>query len=609
MTIQEAQDSYETYTFGSVVAGGVETSGAEIAAQAAGLAKWFSQLGSEPGDRIAIITTDTTAFTITFAACLHNGLTAVVIDPLAAPGEVARMLKVTRAVATIADDAVVEALDGGAHAMALEPKLLVRREVRQKSKGLGNLLSKFLRTAPAENGPWLDDIKPQTMNWDLSNVDEEVPAYVIFTSGTTSKPKGVVVSRRALFAHLDTMRQVFGYGPEATFLNYLPLHHTDGLVHGPAATLLTGMQLIRPSDFSMQAANALPELLRAHHVTHFLAVPTMLSIIHRIFESRQDLFQTEWFRHAISIAGYLPEKFWGDFEQTFDVRISNVYGLSETVSGSLYCGPLDESYRHGTLGKPVDCQVRIVDDEGAPVADQESGVLQIAGSHLMAGYLDDPEATAAILKDGWLDTGDIVKRRNDGFFEFVGRRKAIINRGGVAVYPEDVRRALEELDWIREVEVVGAPDPVFEEIILVCAVLEPGKSERDVHTACMALLAPERRPDRVFLMSSLPRGPSGKVRREEVLAQALQTVETPAELEDTVAEDVLTLAAEVFQVERHDLSAETTADEVANWDSYAQLELVMQIEEKFTLRLSPKDLMQLRSLGDAIEIVRQRQKD
>ena len=307
----------------------------------------------------------------------------------------------------------------------------------------------------------------------------------------------------------------------------------------------------------------------------------------------------------VSTAGYLPEEFWQAFETTFDVLLSNFYGMTETVSGSLYCGPAAASYRRGTLGKPVDCTLRIVDEHGAPCPPGEVGRLEIAGTHLMDGYLSNPEATTAVLRDGWLDTGDLFRVDGDGFYVFAGRRKTVIKRGGITIYPEDVRRALETIAWVREVEVIGAPDPTFEQIVIVCAVLDPGKTAADVHAECARRLAPERRPDRVLQMTDLPRGPSGKVQREALLARATQG---PAETSDdgSVPGRVRAIAARIFQVDLAALGDDTGPGDVPNWDSYAQIELAMALEKQFSVRLTPKDLMQLRSIGHAVAIVTRR---
>jgi long-chain acyl-CoA synthetase len=349
---------------GSIVDAEEAIPGREISRRAGAIARALWDAKLRPGDRVALATADDAAFFVAFAACLATGLTAVVIDPRAAPGEVARMLTRAAPRALVADGAVARAVDGSSGVSSLAATILVGAD-----DAGGGVLARWRtwRTAnPRADSMRFDAVaRGGDTGLEWREIDDAVPAYVMFTSGTTSTPKGVVISRRALFRHVRTLADVFGYGPDATLLHYLPLHHTDGLVHGPCAALLTGMHVVRPGPFSPLAAERLPDLLRDHRVTHFLAVPTILSFVQRIFATHPDLFRTGWFRHAISTAGYLDPQFWLEFETTFGLRLANFYGMTETVSGSVYCGPADTSYRRGTLGTPVDCRLRIVGEDGA----------------------------------------------------------------------------------------------------------------------------------------------------------------------------------------------------------------------------------------------------
>jgi len=430
---------------------------------------------------------------------------------------------------------------------------------------------------------------------------DELPAYIMFTSGTTSSPKAVVVSRGALHHHVNTLSGVFGYGEDARLLIYLPTHHTDGLVHGVAASLLTGMTVIHPGPFT--ASVDLGQALRSNIISHFLAVPTMLSLIRRTFGDRADLFQYDGFRNVISTAGYLDAKLWEEFQEFYGVRVSNFYGMTETISGSLYCGPDNENYRLGTVGKPVDAEVRIVDECGTILPPEKVGELQISGGHLMTGYLDDPEATQAAMMDGWLSTGDLFFQDVDGFFHIVGRQKNIIKRGGITVYPEDIRRLIADMPGVLAVEVIGRPDPMFEEIIVACVVVEAGVGAENIRAMCRQELAPERRPDRVELMASLPHGPTGKVQREALIALLEgrdRKVKTP---QASIRSRVISLAADTFATEPADLDEASSPDTVVNWDSFAGMEFVLALEKEFDLRLSARDIMRMRNIGQALEMV------
>ena len=204
---------------------------------------------------------------------------------------------------------------------------------------------------PATALPALDALARTQGDWEPAEFADDVPACIICTSGTTSSSKATVLSRGALRAHVETLARIFGYGAGARFLNLLPTHHVDGLVHGVYASLMTGMTNVQPGLFSVGLD--IGELLRRSGATHFVSNPNMLAIIRRSFGDRPDLFRTGSFRMLASSAGVLDAKFWREFQDFFGVRLNNFYGLTETVSGSIYCGPADDTFRLGTLGKPL----------------------------------------------------------------------------------------------------------------------------------------------------------------------------------------------------------------------------------------------------------------
>lgn len=578
---------------------------ADLRQQADAVARYWHAQGLGPGDRVALLTGEADVFYACFTACLAFGFAAVIIDPAAPAGEAARMLTRAKPKSLVADAGTLAALSAS-HPAAVPEICIASDPAPARGNGLWRKVRAFSRR-PAPAWPSFAALACEGSEpMPLPTLSDTLPAYVMFTSGTTSRPKAVVISRRALFRHLTTLATVFDYGADARMLHYLPLHHTDGLVHGPAAAIATGMTIVAAGAFSADAVQNLPQALRDNRITHFLAVPTMLALIRRLLSERRDLFATDAFCHLISTAGYLREKQWADFEMHFGLRVSNFYGMTETVSGTLYCGPSDSTYRRGSLGKPVDAALRIVADDGSIDPRGSEGELQIRGEHLMAGYLDDPDATSSVLTDGWLATGDLFRIDDDGFYHFVGRRKNIIKRGGITVYPEDIQKLIADLPGVREVDVVGRPDADFEETIVVCAVVETGMNENKIAAACAAGLAPERRPDRIVLLDSLPRGPSGKVQRDALIAQldaASAATEKTGGGQQTLECQVIAIAADVFSMESDAIDIASTPESLPNWDSFAHLQLVLSLEKRFGIRLKPKDVMQLRSIGHAVDIV------
>ena len=500
------------------------------------------------------------------------------------------MLEASSPTAIIADEPIVSRLD--AVDAAKKPSLVIRTSEISNS----NSITRWLRRKR--------EFSESSEPWSLGTVGRrkrKEPAYVIFTSGTTSRPKGVVVSRRALRYHVSTLAQVFNYGADARLLCYLPTHHTDGLVHGVAASLLTGMTIIHPGPF--QQSSDVAADLRDNKITHFLAVPTMLAMIKRTLGDCSSLFQLDDFKCLASTAGYLDEKLWEDIENLFGIRLSNFYGMTETVSGSLYCGPDDASYRLGTLGKPVDADLRIIDENGSEVAVDTVGQLQISGKHMMTGYLDDTDATDAVLDSGWLSTGDLFRSDSAGFYYFAGRLKSIIKRGGITVYPEDIRKVVCAVPGVKEAEVVGLPNAVFEEIIAVAVIAEGSLNIDDIRISCNKRLAPERRPDVVEVLPELPRGPSGKVLQDELIATLTVVSAKGVAPDNSVSYQVVAVAAKTFSVDIRELDNSSSPESIENWDSYAGMEFVLALEKQFSLRLSARSIMQIDSIGKAIETI------
>jgi long-chain acyl-CoA synthetase len=295
----------------------------------------------------------------------------------------------------------------------------------------------------------------------VSEVDaapESATALILFTSGTTSRPKGVELTYRNLYAQFETFVRHYGFDSESRILNHLPLHHTDGLNQGPAITLFAGATLFRPARFSLPTLPNVMDSVYRERVTHLITVPTVLALILRLGREYDEAFKTPDFRFVGSTAGYLDEKIWTEFEQRFGTMVVNSYGLTETVSEAIYCGPTPGTRRMGTIGKPVDCEARIVDEAGGDVEPGEVGELVLRGDNVMKGYFRNPEATGDVIKEGWFHSGDLATRDREGFFRIVGRKKNVIIRGGLNVYPEDVTHAILSMSGVLDAVTFGLPD-------------------------------------------------------------------------------------------------------------------------------------------------------
>jgi long-chain acyl-CoA synthetase len=578
-----------------------------LAERCARLGALWRSWGLGPGARVFVASRDDSATVALVLGCLAHGLSAVVGSAEARPGEVEHLLGVARPAAAFVDEAqcrewplagvqhVVPISSGGRRGGSLFSKLLGRKSAPEGAAAYPALLES-LEPLPAPPPDALADAGE---------------AYVLFTSGSTSRPKGVSISRRSLLAHARTLGRQLGYTAESRLLDVLPLHHTDGLIHGCLTAWLHGATALRPLAFRVTAAGELLDAVYTHRATHFITVPTALAILERCADDFADAFRTADFRCVVSSAGYLDERLWQRFQERFGVRVANIYGLTETVVGGLFCGPDEASFRMGTVGRPVDCRVRVVDESGADAAPGQPGELLLAGENLMTGYVDDAAASAEALRGGWLRTGDIVTLDADGLVRIVGRRKNIVITGGLNVHPEEVSEALRGLPGVADAAAFGVEDATFGEVVAACVVAEKnaGLSVEELVAGCRQRLSPYKVPRLLELVPALPKGPSGKVivaQARELLAHAAAGRAGAGTARGDVPGQLTAIAARVFRLAPGQLSPASVPGNTPGWDSFAQLALVAELEAAFGIRLATADVLGLRSLGDAVRIVRER---
>jgi len=557
----------------------------------------------QPGAGVVLALTQDREYLIALLACLRAGLVAIIADPRARPSEAMQLLTDHQPEGLLFDADSEAAWKEG----SVDTGRFTLRFDRAQAKQ-GALFKKLLgKGKPAAINPntypgVLDTTT--AMPTPVARADADL-AYILFTSGTTSRPKGVAISWRALAAHLATLSRHYGIEPGSRVLDILPLHHADGAVFGALATAWADASLHRPLQFSIQAVEPLMHSIYRERISHFIAAPVMLSMILRLMQRERDALQSPDFRAVISVAGHLETHLWEQFETTFSVRVSNHYGLTETVTGSLSCGPDDSSYRRGTLGKPVDCDCRVVDESGKDVSDGGEGELWIRGDHVMAGYHNDPGATAQVLSEGWFRTGDLVQRDADGYYHLIGRIKNVIISGGRNISPEAVTAVLHQHPAVTEAVTTGLPDPVWGERVVAAAVVTAGCTEHDLIAWCREHLVEYQLPKLIVLLDALPRGPSGKVQLPQVRA-AIEQALHPAAINGAGRDNWLRmseLASEILRVPVAELRPETGPDNTSGWDSLAHMSLVEAMEREFAVTLSARDIMSLACLGDALEIV------
>lgn len=558
----------------------------------------FSNAGLQEGSRVVLCSHRDHHMVEIFLALLRNGITAIIVDPDSTGVEVKGIVARANPAGVIADE--VHWRDWNLDVLLGEK--VFRLWIADQSAKNNTLLGKLLKKKPSgDESSYPNIVSSLKESCSQPTVNPDTTAYILFTSGTTSAPKGVEISSGALYAHLKTLSGQFSYDSSSRILNVLPLSHVDGLVQGPVVAYFNGASVYRPCHFSAQTLVETLDTIYRQRISHMVVVPTMLAMMARLSNELGEFFADESFRCIISAAAYLEQDLWEKIEELTHKRVANVYGLTETVTGSLFNGPDDETRRIGTLGKPVDCEVRLLGTEG------ERGELLIRGHHLMSGYFRDKEATAETLKEGWLHTGDLVSCDTDGFYHYVGRRKNVIICGGLNIVPEQVSTVLLEHPAVAEAVVLGMPEPDWGEIVVACVVPEK-EAVIDASVLvdfCRSSLSPYKVPHRIVIVEKLPRGRTGKVNNSEVRVMLVaENSSSPAT--GSVLEEVLAVAANTFQSTIDKLSLRSAPDNTAGWDSLGHMQFIAALEKQFGVILTTRDIISINSLDKAIMVIEER---
>ena len=350
---------------------------------------------------------------------------------------------------------------------------------------------------------------------DAEPPDPDDVALLMYTSGTTGLPKGVMLTQANLAANARSISIEHALGPTDRVLAVLPLYHINAFAVTMLAPLAHGGSLVMPPKFS--AARFWNQAERGG-CTWINVVPTMISYL--LEGETPPRASTARIRFCRSASAALPPEHHRAFEQKFGVGIIETMGLTETVAPS-FSNPLDPSQRKlGSVGRASGCEARVIDATLQPVPDGTTGELVIQGPNVMRGYYKNDEATrASFTPDGWLRTGDLGHRDTDGFFFVTGRIKELIIKGGENIAPREIDEALLAHPAVLDAAAVGIPDRHYGQEILACVVLRDGSTcdEATLREHCIATLGRFKTPKTIRFVDALPRGPSGKVQRLKLL--------------------------------------------------------------------------------------------
>ncbi len=341
------------------------------------------------------------------------------------------------------------------------------------------------------------------------------PFLLLYSSGTTGKPKGILLSNKGQLSICRDMSSIGIFQEGDVMLLLLPMYHTNPICVWTFPVAFAGQTISIRKAFS--PADFWPSIID-HQATILMGVPAMYNYVFYTIDSSTIDRSKLKLRIAFCGAAPLSVELINGFKEKFNVEIIEGYGLTEVTGLSTVNPPLGKR-KAGSIGLAIPSQqIKIMDDENNELPQGEKGEICIQGDAVMLSYFHNPEATSETIKNGWLHTGDIAYQDEDGFYYIVDRKKDMINRGGENIYPREIEMALETLPEVKDVAVIGVPDEALGERVKAFIILsEPGAlTEEKIKTYLNDKLAKYKIPEIIAFVDDLPRNPTGKILKKEL---------------------------------------------------------------------------------------------
>jgi len=369
----------------------------------------------------------------------------------------------------------------------------------------------------------LEDLLDDSEALELPPIADDDTALMLYTSGTTGTPKGVMLTHANLIASAEAAQDAsepdLWEGPRIS-VSAMPMAHIFGV------GVMNGGYLARPEfeGYGIQMRWFEPEgfmsLIQEHRATSIPAVPTMLSLI--LHHPQAGDYDLTSLKEVACGAAPLPVELARAFSERYGCRIREIYGMTENA-GIGSANRLSDEYRPGSAGRPYfNTEVRIFDEDDHSLPAGERGEIVTRGPTTMKGYHNRPEATAEALRSGWMHSGDIGYFDDDGFLYIVDRKKDMILRGGENIYPAELEEILYRCEGIAEAAVIGVPDEIYGESVVAYVVLTTGTelTEADIISFVKQHTAPFKAPSAVHFIDELPKSGVGKILRRELRDRA-----------------------------------------------------------------------------------------
>jgi len=519
MVIYEDQQDVRRYT------------NVDITREAAQLGLGLQKLGIERGDRVIVMMLNCPEVIIAYQGIPRAGGIIIPVLPLLKAPEVHYIAENSGAKAIITSPVLVPMLRGALADVPTMQYIITTGEVGANANEEGEDL-KGAAQAPLHHAPTdlaTEKARPhlrayrdvvamgaaKTENFlsrdDEVQLDPDDTAVIIYPSGTTGNPKGVILTHRNLIANaLSGRGELSDVRDEETHLAVLPLAHGYGILVSNVAFLSGSTAVLHPR-FDTTAVFA---AIERYHIVGFAGVPAMFVAL--LYSPDADKYDTSSLKQCVSGSAPLPVAILEGFEKKFGCKILEGYGLTEG-SAALTGHSLEMEQKPGSVGKPLaNVEVLVVDDNDQPVPVGEIGEVIARGPNVMKGYYNMPEETAAAMRNGWLHTGDLGRFDKDGYLYIVGRKKDMIIRGGFNIYPVDIEEVLDKHPAVIESAVVGIPSERMGEEVKAYVVTRSPVDAEALKAYCREVLANYKTPSEIEFVDSLPRNPIGKIDKKEL---------------------------------------------------------------------------------------------
>jgi long-chain acyl-CoA synthetase len=445
------------------------------------------------GDVVSLLLPNSPEYIIAYFACFRLGAIAGPINSLLKPAEVAWVISNS------------------------EAKLVLTGKELGHAAGLIADDGRAVSEVPIVVFDRVEElVADQSLSADDGRLSLDDEAIIIYTSGTTGKPKGCLLTHGNLIANARQITEWLGFGTEDRLLTVMPLFHMNAVTVTTMTALYCGGSTVVAPKFS---ASRFWEMIEKFDITSFGSVATMLSMLLERGEGSGDPpAGRNSLRFAMCGSAPVPAEVLRRFEETFGCLVIEGYGLSESTCRSTF-NPPNEDRRPGSCGLPIGNEMKVFDENDMEVPDGELGEIVLRGPNIFKGYFKNPAATEKAFTNGWFHTGDIGYRDTDGFFYIADRKSDMIIRGGENIYPREIDDLLYTHPAVAAAAVIGVPDELYGEDVAAFVVLKEGAavSEGEMIDFCKKHLADYKCPKTIRFVPDIPKGPTGKLLKRELL--------------------------------------------------------------------------------------------